>query len=557
MLRRDYGMQADHFDFGCDLETYALDRSPGADGTADGHLLLLPPVDAAPRARARHGDARPLRRPPPRGGHPLLRRAGRDGCPSARPTTASSTRKQLNALYNRCIAGLALSATNVSLVPHEMLACGCIPVVNDAEHTRIVLDNDHVATRRRRRSSWPTRSTRSSRTGSAERVEAAAGSVSGTSWDDAGAKFEAIVRRRWRRAAPRRSRREPADVSVIVPCYGYADVLEGLRAQRPRTGGRRRPGADRRRLLARRHAGGRRRGWPAADPRVEYRRNAQNLGLIATANAGLAWADGDYVVLLSADDLLVPGALPRATTIMEANPNVGMVYGHAPYWHVGGPPLRTQGALEGRRRSGAAPTGCACAAGRATTASPRPRSSCAPRCSARSAATTPLHALQRPQHVAAHRGRRPTSPASAASRRPSTGSTPRACCAARTRRSSTCASAARPSTRSSPRARSGSRTPTRCARWPAARWPARPCGAPAAPTTAASRRARTRSPVDELRLRARRLPRRAAAARVARPAGAPAHRRRALDALPPLRGHRRRPPGARPRQPAALARPRR
>src|SRR6185295_13510110 len=51
---------------------------------------------------------------------------------------------ELGALYNRCVAGLVISATNVSLVPHEMLAAGCIPVVNDAEHNRIVLDNDFV-----------------------------------------------------------------------------------------------------------------------------------------------------------------------------------------------------------------------------------------------------------------------------------------------------------------------------------------------------------------------------------------------------------------------------
>ena len=61
-----------------------------------------------------------------------------------RPTTGLLTPEQLNELYNRCVAGLVLSATNVSLVPHEMLAAGCIPVVNDAEHNRIVLDNDHV-----------------------------------------------------------------------------------------------------------------------------------------------------------------------------------------------------------------------------------------------------------------------------------------------------------------------------------------------------------------------------------------------------------------------------
>src|SRR6185437_1125380 len=71
------------------------------------------------------------------------------------------------------------------------------------------------------------------------------------------------------------------------------------------------------------------------------------LGLIGTANKGLEWADGDYVVLISADDVLVPGALARATTVMEANPMVGMVYGHAPYWHVGSPPPVLKGRWKG------------------------------------------------------------------------------------------------------------------------------------------------------------------------------------------------------------------
>ena len=54
------------------------------------------------------------------------------------------TPAKLNEIYNRCFAGLSLSLTNVSLVPHEMLAAGCIPVVNDADHNRMVLDNPHV-----------------------------------------------------------------------------------------------------------------------------------------------------------------------------------------------------------------------------------------------------------------------------------------------------------------------------------------------------------------------------------------------------------------------------
>lgn len=46
--------------------------------------------------------------------------------------------------YQCSQAGLSLSFTNASLVPHEMLAGGCIPVVNDARHNRQVLDNDHI-----------------------------------------------------------------------------------------------------------------------------------------------------------------------------------------------------------------------------------------------------------------------------------------------------------------------------------------------------------------------------------------------------------------------------
>jgi hypothetical protein len=50
----------------------------------------------------------------------------------------------LSDLYNRVVAGLALSFTNVSLVPEEMLACGAIPVVNEDPYARMVLDNPHV-----------------------------------------------------------------------------------------------------------------------------------------------------------------------------------------------------------------------------------------------------------------------------------------------------------------------------------------------------------------------------------------------------------------------------
>ena len=102
-----------------------------------------------------------------------------------------------------------------------------------------------------------------------------------------------------------------------------------------------------------------------SDARVTLVRHDVNKGHIATYNEGLLdWADRDLVVLLSADDLLAPGALRRAARIMEADPNVGMVYGRAPYFerHTDLPPARAadRGAtkwsgaewIEGRCRSG-------------------------------------------------------------------------------------------------------------------------------------------------------------------------------------------------------------
>jgi hypothetical protein len=63
-------------------------------------------------------------------------------------------------------------------------------------------------------------------------------------------------------------------------------------------------------------------------PQVRLLRHERNLGHIATYNEGLSTADSDYVVLLSADDMLAPGALGRATALMESNRSVGLVYGN-------------------------------------------------------------------------------------------------------------------------------------------------------------------------------------------------------------------------------------
>src|SRR5580692_6786433 len=56
------------------------------------------------------------------------------------------------------------------------------------------------------------------------------------------------------------------------------------------------------------------------DPRVNVVRHNKNKGHIKTYNEGIEWASADYMLLLSADDYLLPGALARATKLMNAHP---------------------------------------------------------------------------------------------------------------------------------------------------------------------------------------------------------------------------------------------
>jgi GT2 family glycosyltransferase len=57
-------------------------------------------------------------------------------------------------------------------------------------------------------------------------------------------------------------------------------------------------------------------------------RHSTNKGHINTYNEGIEWASADYMLLLSADDYLLPRALSRATRLMEAHPEVGFTFGN-------------------------------------------------------------------------------------------------------------------------------------------------------------------------------------------------------------------------------------
>jgi O-antigen biosynthesis protein len=189
-LSAEYGVAADAFDFGCDGAYRLLNGADVRDG-----IVFYARRDAPRRAfelglmalqlfAARHPNitihfygARAGKLPFPCKDHGLLRP------------------NELNKIYNRCFAGLSLSMTNVSLVPHEMLSAGCIPVVNDAEHNRIVLDNSFV------RYARPTPHALADALADVVATRdfdalatSASASVSSASWDEAGVTVERSIR---------------------------------------------------------------------------------------------------------------------------------------------------------------------------------------------------------------------------------------------------------------------------------------------------------------------------------------------------------------------------
>jgi glycosyltransferase involved in cell wall biosynthesis len=128
-------------------------------------------------------------------------------------------------------------------------------------------------------------------------------------------------------------------VDVIVPCYNYGNLLEAcVDSVLSQYGVEVRvlvmddASSDTTEAVGRRLA--------ARDARVEYRRHDVNRGHIATYNEALAEVTGEYCLILSADDVLTPGSLARATQVMEDHPTVSLAYG-ADIPFRGAPPLGT------------------------------------------------------------------------------------------------------------------------------------------------------------------------------------------------------------------------
>src|SRR6266404_9481058 len=119
-----------------------------------------------------------------------------------------------------------------------------------------------------------------------------------------------------------------ASVDVAIPCYQYGRFLRGCVASVLSQGIRNlrvliidNASTDNSLDVARSLA--------ADDSRVEVVVHPTNLGPHASLNEGIDWASADYFMTLCADDLLAPGSLLRAVSVMERHPEVHLTFGRA------------------------------------------------------------------------------------------------------------------------------------------------------------------------------------------------------------------------------------
>jgi glycosyltransferase involved in cell wall biosynthesis len=141
-LNREFGMTTHSFDFGVDSEHYSIQNT----GTRDAVFFYARPE--TPRRGFELGamalDLFTRARP-----HYRVILAGQNlsrlDLPFQHTSVGNLPVSELNAIYNRCAAGLVMSLTNMSLLPLELLAAGTIPVVNDAPNNRMVSDNPFIS----------------------------------------------------------------------------------------------------------------------------------------------------------------------------------------------------------------------------------------------------------------------------------------------------------------------------------------------------------------------------------------------------------------------------
>ncbi len=127
---------------------------------------------------------------------------------------------------------------------------------------------------------------------------------------------------------PIESTAPPPGIDVAIPCYQYGhflrDCVESVLAQQ--VAGLRvviidNASTDNSLEVAQQLA--------AENPAVQVIAHQRNVGPHASFNEAIDWSAQKYFLVLCADDLLAPGALVRAVSILEKQPDAVMAYGPA------------------------------------------------------------------------------------------------------------------------------------------------------------------------------------------------------------------------------------
>ena len=195
-LKTEYGMNTDHFDFGSDGNLYSLlnhnERNeifcyvrPYTERR--GFELAMMTLDIFHQKHPNY----------------VINLAGWDvsgyDIPFPYKNLKTLELDELNDLYNKCIAGLVISLTNMSLMPLELLGSGTIPVVNEGENNRLVSNNSYIAYSANDPASLANELSKVvSRKDSVAYAKNAAASVKMSGWQQSGDKFVSIVERETR-----------------------------------------------------------------------------------------------------------------------------------------------------------------------------------------------------------------------------------------------------------------------------------------------------------------------------------------------------------------------
>jgi O-antigen biosynthesis protein len=192
-LQSDYGMACDHYEFGSDFGRYHCDNSERRSKIffyarpvtlRRGFELGILALDRFHQMRPDfeiHMAGWPVR------GWQL---------PFPFVDHGSLPLDRLNDFYNGCAAALVLSLTNFSLLPLELLAAGCIPIMNDGPNNRLVSNNPYlVFTRPTPRALAETLAEVVDQPDLPEIALRASQSVEGLDWEESGAQLERIMLR--------------------------------------------------------------------------------------------------------------------------------------------------------------------------------------------------------------------------------------------------------------------------------------------------------------------------------------------------------------------------